>query len=475
MDSQSLNLSQQQRQLQTLSPQQVRYFKMLEMSQAQVEDEIKRAIDENPALEMAPSDKIPDDDTSSDSNRFDETAEEMQLADYANDDEIPSYRLEANNTSKDDTHYEPEAVEETMSLSETVISQARIKKLDDHLIAAIAYVAGNLDNNGYITRSVTEMANDMAIVTGSDFPESLVADALCEIRKLDPPGIGAHDLRDCLLLQLRRRKPQPTVNNAIEIIDSYFDLFSKKHYDRLASAMNIDRKDLQAAIELIKTLNPKPGGEIEGNDANDRLRHITPDFAVEVDGQADTITVSHLGNIPELQVEATFAANGSDRDSDIFIKRQREEAIGFISIINLRKLTLFRVINAIVKCQHDFFMTGDETMLRPMVLRDISEATGYDTSVVSRATQGKYILTPWGTFPLKFFFNERFNDSDDTSSRKISAAIKSIISNENPESPLTDEAVVKLLAEKGYSVARRTVAKYRENLGIPVARLRRDI
>lgn len=467
----TLSLNQQQRQQQTLSPQQVRYFRMLEMNQTQAEEELKHALDENPALEIA--DTSPSENGEND---FNETAEEMQLADYAGEDDIPTYQLRANNRSADDSDWHPEAIEEAPTLFDIIVEQARMLGLDDDRLAALIFVAGNLDNNGYLTRSTSDMAADMTMVTGREISQTEINEALTKLRTLDPAGIGASDLRQCLLLQLRRKKPTPDIEMAIEVIAHNFDLFSHKHYDRLASAVGIDRERLRRVLDIIRSLNPKPGSEVESVQAADRLSHITPDFAVETDGESLTVTL--LNAAPELRVEATFAADddgNSSSSADAFIRRQRDEALGFISILKLRQQTLFRVMNAIARFQQKFFLTGDEAKLRPMVLKDISQSTGYDTSVVSRATQGKYVLTPWGIFSLKFFFNERFNDSDDTSSREIIAALREIVEGEDRRHPLNDDAVAEQLSRRGFKVARRTVAKYREQAGIPVARLRREL
>lgn len=475
MSRQSINLTQQQRQLQTLSPLQIRYFKMLEMTQVQAEEEVKRALDENPALEVAHDDEsnLP---SATDDGGFNETSEQMQLADYRGEDDIPFYRYEANNHSADDQKYIPEAVEESQTLFDILVAQVREQSLDPRLEAAVEFVAGNLDDNGYLSRSVSQMADDMAIVAGHDVSEALISEALAVVRSLDPAGVGASDLRDCLLLQLRRRRTTPQVKLAIEIVAHYFDLFSKKHFDRLSHSLGVELSDLREAVDEIKTLNPKPGGDVVAVGPDERMRHITPDFIVDTDSDMETVTVTLANRIPELQLEATFAADKSGDDGvERFIRRQRDEANGFISILKMRQQTLIAVMSAIVAHQKKFFLTGDEAMLRPMILKNISESTGYDASVVSRATSGKYVLTPWGIFPLKFFFNERFNDSDETSSREIISAIRAIIDGEDRSDPLTDEAVVGKLRAMGYEVARRTVAKYREQLGLPVARLRREI
>ena len=476
MPRQSLHLSAEQRLQQSLSPQQVRYFRMLEMSEARVEDEVRRELDENPALEVAAaseSDQQPE--------SFGETAEEMQLADYRTEDDIPAYRFEARNHSADDRHYEPVAVESEGSLLDSLRSQLSLTGLSDTDMAIGNYIIGNIDDNGYLTRTPDVMADDIAMATGADISPADVRRVLDIVRRFDPPGVGAIDLRECLLLQLRRKAATPETDAAREIVAHYFDLFSKKHYDRIMSATGIGLNTLRAAVGIIRTLNPKPGGDIGADPAADRLRQITPDFAVDVDPDGN-ITVSLLSNIPDLAIERTFAADapvdaGRRRTdaADAFIRRQRDEAQGFIRILQMRSETLMRVMTAIASIQSRFFLSGNEADMRPMILRDVSAVTGDDPSVVSRATAGKYVSTPWGIFPLKHFFNERFSaDAPETSSRGILAALKTLIDNEDRSHPLSDDALSRRLASRGFSVARRTVTKYRELLGFPVARLRRE-
>ncbi len=267
-------------------------------------------------------------------------------------------------------------------------------------------------------------------------------------------------------------------------MEHYFDIFSLRHYDRLLNMLDVSKEQLQRGIDVIKGLDPKPGSHLGGSDDEDRSRHIIPDFNVEVDD--DTVTLSLLNNIPDLAIEESFISDGKEfinapssrrnDDAELFIKRKREEAYDFIELLRLRQETLYKVMSAIVKWQHDFFMTEDESKLRPMILKDIAKMTGYDLSVISRATAGKYVATSGGVYPLKFFFNERVGDGEEeTSSREILLAIKEIISNEDRSHPLNDDAIMKILHKNGYDIARRTVAKYRERLNIPVARLRKEI
>lgn len=472
----ALNLTIEQKLQQRLTPLQVQFVRMLEMTGPEVEEEIRRVVDENPALEVVNNEL---EDISSE-NLFNESAEEMQRADYGSEDDIPNYRLEARNYSADDKYFEPIAVATSDTLIESLTSQLSELDLTPTQQAIAQYIIGNLDDNGYITRNLSNIADDIEVYTGLYVSNDEMRNMLLKVQSLDPAGIAAVDLRECLLLQLRRRKKTEINDIAIEIIADYFDLFSKKHFDRLKSLLNISTEQLQDAFSLIKSLNPKPGGILDGV-SDDRSRHIVPDFQVEIIG--DNLSLTLLNNIPELQIEQSFSTNNSEqistrqqREAQVFIKQKRDEATGFISIIKKRQETLYNIMLAILKIQRDFFINeDDEALIRPMILNDVKAITGYDLSVISRATAGKYVTTQYGTYPLKLFFNERPKDDDDISSHEILAALKDIIANEDKQHPLSDETITSLLKEKKYDIARRTVAKYREKLGIPVARLRKEM
>lgn len=460
---------------------QVQFVRMLEMTGPEVEEEVRRAVDENPALEVAEQDReqLPSNEDGDDS--YNESAEEMRLADYPNEDETPSYRLEARNHSADDEYYEPVAVASGDSLIDALTAQVSEHDLSERDTTIADYIIGSLDDNGYLTRPISAIADDLAIHQGMEVSVEEVRKVLDVIRTFDPAGVGAVDLRDCLLLQLRRKPSSVEVKTAIEIIAHYFDLFSKKHYDKLASALGISAEDLRDAIGQIRTLNPKPGGQVNG-DTDDRTRHIIPDFNVDVDG--DVITLTLLNNIPDLQIEESFkcdtrelpaSTRKGEREAMAFIRQKHDEASSFIKVLKMRQETLYNVMRAIVRLQREFFLTDDESRLKPMILKDVAALTGYDLSVISRATAGKYVTTARGIYPLKFFFNERPKEDEDTSSHEILATIKDIISGESKDKPLSDEAITSMLTGKGYDIARRTVAKYREKLGFPVARLRKEL
>lgn len=474
----TLQQQQELKQLQRLTPMQVQFVRMLEMTGPELEGEVNRALDEMPALEIAENQGV-----TSDNDGFNETAEQVQLADYGNDDDIPSYMLDAHNRSVNDTYYTPVAVNDELTLAEDLTRQLSELPLSPRQLTIANYIIGNLDSNGYLKRTPEAIADDITFTESVETEAAEVSKVIDIIRTLDPAGVGAVDLRDCLLLQLNRRQPTVEVITAREIITHYFDLFSKKHFDRLADLLGIDTERLTAAVDIISRLNPKPGNQLNDSAIEHSGRQIVPELQVEIDSD-NNLTVSLLNNIPDLALSRSFSldtpvsATLTQRqrtDAATFIRTRRDEAQAFIKTLQMRQSTLLNVMTAIASLQRDFFLTGDETRLHPMILKDVAAVTGYDLSVISRATASKYVLAPSGIYPLKFFFNERPKADDDVTSHQIIDAIKTIISQEDKRSPLPDETIAAMLSEKGFNIARRTVAKYRERLGLPVARLRKTI
>ncbi|MEZ3559343.1 MAG: RNA polymerase factor sigma-54 [Duncaniella sp.] len=478
----SLSQSLEQRLQLRLSPMQMRLVRMLEMTEPEIEEEVRREVDDNPALEVVDTPAAGEEPAEA----YGESAEQMQLADYRDEDDIPPYRLEANNRSADDVRFEPVAVAAGESLMESLMSQLAETDLSQRQLAIARYIVGNIDDNGYMTRTLPQIDDDLAIDAGIEVDMAEIKDIFARIRSLDPAGVGAYDLRDCLSLQLRRMPDSEAVRTAREIVDNYFDVFSLRHFDRLASLLGISRESLREADEVIRSLDPKPASRFGESDADDRARHIVPDFYIEVD-RNDRITVSMPGNMPELAIERSFDVDDErsvadtgetsmrKREALSFISSKRRDASDFIELLRLRRVTLMKVMEAIARWQREFFLSEDESRLRPMVLKDIAGAIGMDISVVSRATAGKYVATQGGVYPLKFFFNERVSEDEDASSREILSALRVLIQKEAPSSPLSDDALTARLTEMGYNIARRTVAKYRERLGIPVARLRKKL
>lgn len=469
----SLSLSQ----LQTLSPLQMQFVHVLEMTGPELEDEVRRVLDENPALEVADSDDFTAD--RHDEEQFNETPDQLQLADYRSEDDIPHYRLEARNYSPDSPYYEPVAVAGE-TLIDSLQAQLAEHNLSDTDRLVASFVIGSIDPNGYMTRSVAELANDLAFQEGVDVDVEDVRRVWQIVRSLEPAGIAAVDLRDCLLLQLRRLPDadSPAVQLAVSMVSDYFDLFSRLRYDKLRSALSATEGELKSALDLIRTLNPKPGSAFASAGDDERLRQISPDFSVECED--GVITVTSLSRVPRLQVEQSFAGdihlpNRMGDSAMRFVRQRRDEAQSFIQVLDMRSSTLYRVMTAIVKLQREFFESGDVMKIRPMILKDVSELTGYDLSVISRATTGKYVATSSGIYPLKYFFNERPMDGAEASAHELMEALKSVIDSENKQHPLSDREITDLMNTKGYGVARRTVTKYREKAGIPVGRLRRKI
>lgn len=469
-----LNLSQQSRLQQRLNPQQVIFGRYLEMTAPEIEDEVRRVVDENPALEVVPEHVEPDE------TGFNETSEQLQMADYSDDDDMPSYGFEMRRNSIDDNAHGYVAVSDQKSMMDALASQLTELDLTDIQQKIAVYIIGNLDDNGYMTRSLADIADDINISEGYDVGIDEMKVVFAKIRSLDPAGIAAVDLRDCLLLQIDRYSKSLTTKIAREIISDWFDLFSKKHFEQLRSHLGIDHEELTKALTFIKGLNPKPGSLLEEVSSDDRLRHIIPDFAVDVDADG-RVTVSLLNNIPELAIEESFrigddmpkARSRRDADAMAFIKRRHDDASAFIGLLEMRAATLLAVMRAIVKLQERFFVTDDKSAIRPMIIKDIAAITGLNISVISRAAAGKYVLTAHGIYPLKMFFNERPKEDADTSSHEILDALAKIIDSEDKSRPLSDEALSAELEAKGYDIARRTVTKYRERLGYPVARLRK--
>lgn len=494
------------KQTQRLTPLQVQFVRMLEMTAPEVEDEVQRALDEMPALEAVDSweddrDNAPDTRTE-DGDDFTETGEQLALADYSGDD-IPEYLAASSHQSEagdytvsagirrrnydDSTNtqffHEQGVAAEGEGLTDRLMAQVAELDLTDTDRKAAEYIVGSIDPNGYMTRSIPAIADDLAINEGIDISASRMSDIWTMVRRFDPPGIAATDLRDCFLLQLRRLPKSVESLTAIEIIRDHFDLFAKKHFRRIASRLEISPEAVDDAVKVISHLDPKPGGGVPDARMEHSLRGITPDFLVEAHDDG-TLTLTSLSRVPQLRVEASFAdepenlrgATPRIEEARAFLKAKRDDARNFIQVVNMRATTLYSVMSAILKIQHRFFITEEDEDIRPMVLKDLAAVTGYDLSTISRATQGKYVATLRGVYPLKKFFNERIREADDTvvTANRVMALIRSAVETEDKSHPLSDRAITARLAAEGLDIARRTVAKYRETLGIPVARLRRD-
>jgi len=476
---------------QKLSPQQIQLMKLLQVPTVELEQRIKQEIEENPALEEG--DDHADDDLPTEEQAIAENEDvgddgenerdDFDLSDYFQDDDTPDYKLSVKNSGPDEEDREMPLAGGT-TFQDNMRSQLALRDIDERTEQLAEHLIGNLDEDGYLRRELEAIVNDLAFSQNVMATREELEKALQEVQALDPAGVAARDLRECLLLQVRRMPHSLEQRIAEEILDKHFEAFSKKHYERILDKLEIDEEALKGAIELIVRLNPKPGNTLRETDKP--VQEIVPDFSVmAIDGQLELSLNSR--NAPELRISRTYrdmmqeyARNKKDKDQREalqFIKQKLDSAKWFIDAIKQRQHTLLVTMEAIMEHQREFFLTGDETKLRPMILKDIAERVGLDISTVSRVANSKYVQTNYGTFLLKFFFSESLSTESGEEGahgegRKI---LKDAIEAEDKRKPLTDDELTALLKEKGYNIARRTVAKYREQLNLPVARLRKEL
>ena len=470
---------------QKLSPQQIQLMKLIQLSTLDLEQKIEAELGENPALETGAEEEIePLDNT----EEYDDTTkidtEEIDIDQYLSDDEIPSYRLYANNQSSDDED-RTIPVSEGISFHQYLFQQVGNLILNEEEIAIAEFLIGSIDDSGYIRRSNEELIDDLAFTQNIMVTQKQLDKVLRSIQSLDPPGVGARSLQECLSLQLSKKsKDRPEVIHAQEIIEKQFDHFSHKHYIKLQERIGISEEELKNALGIIAKLNPKPGGALSNMIQN---THIVPDFILTLEEGKIEVRLNRR-NAPQLHVSQAYKEmlagyqestkkSKSQQEAVLFIKQKLDSAKWFIDAIVQRHQTLYLTINAIVAHQKEYFLSGDERMLRPMILKDIADAIGMDISTVSRVANSKYIETPYGVKLLKTFFSEglKNEEGEDVSSIEIKTILENLIGGENKKKPLTDQALSLALKEKGYIVARRTVAKYREQLDIPVARMRKEL
>jgi RNA polymerase sigma-54 factor len=486
-----LNQRLQQKLLQKLSPQQIQMIKLLEVPTLQIEQRIKKELEENPALEEGTEDEdVPPSEEDGDEEEFEEKDkdnDEFTLDDYIEEDDIPEYRLQANNYSKDDDKRSEIPFAGSSSFQEHIESQLALRDLTEKQKTLGEYIIGNIDEDGYLRRELANIVDDLAFLQNVTTTEEELEDVLKIIQDLDPAGVGARTLRECLMLQLEKKDhSQPALKLAYSIIRDHFEEFTKRHYDKIIGRLNISEKELKAAIDEVLKLNPKPGGIF--NDPFTRISQpIIPDFILELTEDGFDLHLNSR-NLPELRLSSAYNEMLRDytrekgnkkemKDAVQFVKQKIDSARWFIDAIKQRQNTLLLTMNAILEYQKEYFIDGDETKLKPMILKDVAEMTGLDISTVSRVANSKYIQTHFGIFPLKFFFSEglQTDSGEEVSTREIKRILQDCIDNEKKRKPLTDERLTEILQEKGYQIARRTVAKYREQLNIPVARLRREI
>ncbi len=478
-------LTQEQKLTQRLSPLQLQLVPLLQMNGLEIEEKIRSELDDNPALEVN-EDAIDNSlNKDEDGETFKETADDIQQADYRDEDDIPYYRTNISNHSADDETRDAIIISES-SLVDYLMEQIHERNLSETQMKIAEYIIGNIDDNGYLSRSLLAITDDLVFQTGIDVTEEEVKAVLLVVQELDPAGVGATDLRDCLLIQLRRKKENEVSKLSYRVVKELFDEFSKKHYDKIMSVLNINDDMMKDIISDIRTLTPKPGNSITGVADDSHAQQIIPDFNVEVEGNNIMLTI--LNNIPELQISESYSTiynafakhkptSRQDAETIAAVKLKYEKANDFIKVLRQRQETLFRTMRSITLRQREFFISGDETKIKPMILKDVAEDTGYDLSVISRATVNKYVNTQWGVFPLKYFFNEglQHERGEEVSTREILTILKSVIEGENKLRPYSDEQLCGIMKKRGYEIARRTIAKYREKLSIPVARLRKEI
>lgn len=478
-------LTQEQKLTQRLSPLQLQLVPLLQMNSLEIEEKVRSELDDNPALEVNEEITAENLNKDEDGETFNETAEDIQQADYRDEDDIPYYRTNISNRSADDETPNAIIISES-SLVDYLMEQIHERNLNETQMKIAEYIIGNIDDNGYLSRSLLAITDDLVFQTGIDVPEEEVESMLHVVQELDPAGVGALDLQNCLILQLKRKQKNPISKLSCRVIEELFDEFSKKHYDKIMSALNINDETMKEIITDIRTLTPKPGNTITGIADESHAQQIIPDFNVEIDGENIMLTL--LNNIPELQIAESYStiynnftkhrpSSRKEIELATAVKLKYEKASDFIKVLRQRQETLFRTMRCITIRQRDFFLSGDESKIRPMILKDIADDTGYDLSVISRATVNKYVTTQWGVFPLKYFFNEglQHESGEEVSSREILTILKTVINEENKSRPYSDEQLCSIMKKKGYEIARRTIAKYREKLSIPVARLRKEI
>ncbi|TKG93425.1 RNA polymerase sigma-54 factor [Puteibacter caeruleilacunae] len=482
-------LSLQQKLLQKLSPQQIQVIKLLEIPTMQLEQRIKKELEENPVLEIAGDgpETLQEGEAQELKSNEDADKEEFSVEDYLNDEDIPSYKLNAQNYSKDDKFTDiPFSV--GSSFHEFLHEQLGLLPLNEEEQLLAEYIIGNIDEDGYLRRELESIVDDVAFAHNVEAADEEMYQLLWEIQDFDPPGVGARNLRECLLLQIKRRdKKRASVVTATKILKDTFDEFTKKHYKKIISKFSLTEEELKDAINEILKLNPKPGSAYS-NPLNKANQQIIPDFLLDLEEGELRLTLNQR-NVPDLHINDDYLGmlksykdnkktqSKTQKDAVTFVKQKIDSAKWFIDAIRQRQHTLLLTMSEIINLQKEYFMEGDEAKLKPMILKDIADRTGLDVSTISRVSNSKYIQTHFGIYPVKYFFSEGMqkDTGEEVSTREIKKILQECINGEDKRKPLTDEQLAKILKEKSYPIARRTVAKYREQLDIPVARLRKEL
>lgn len=491
--------TQAQQQIQTLSPQQILVVKLLELPAVELEDRVRAELLENPALEEGKETTAGEDYNESAPQEDNQSPEDGgntdydSLSDYLTEDDIPDYKLQENNRSRDDDKAEEIPFSDSTSFYETLKEQLGEQELTPRQRELAEYLIGSLDDDGLLRKPLDSISDELAIYSGIDASPKELEEVLHIIQDFDPPGLGARNLQECLLIQIRRKMQQrrdghadPLLKTEERIVQDCYDEFTRKHWDKIQQKLDIDKDTAERAIREICRLNPRPGASM-GETIGKNMQQIVPDFIVET---ADDGTISltlNNRNVPELRMNRDFTtlleehtknkANQTkeSREALMFLKQKVDAAQGFIDAVKQRQNTLMKTMQAIIDLQRPFFQEGDESLLRPMILKDVAERTGLDISTISRVSNSKYVQTNYGIYPLKFFFSDGYvtEDGEEMSVREIRKILKECIDGEDKTKPYTDDELTEILKEKGYPIARRTVAKYRQQMNIPVARLRK--
>ncbi|MDR2423664.1 MAG: RNA polymerase factor sigma-54 [Prevotellaceae bacterium] len=477
-----LKQSLQQKQLQKLSPLQIQTIKLIELPLIQMEERIKKELEENPVLEE--DTRLEDNETDGNEGENDEFSLEDYIGEGEADDGIPSYKLTTNNGSKTDNYQEYSTMANYTSLHQMLEEQLTVQYLNkrEHILGS--FIIGSIDSDGYLRRSLESITDDIAFKMGIEVSVDELAEILAVINTFDPSGVGARDLRECLIIQLKQKTQTRYVKMARFILTECFDDFSKKHYQKLTLKLNIDDETLKEVLKEILRLNPKPGSIYETL-YTEQSQQIIPDFILETKNGEQELSLN-TNILPSLKISKNYSdiiedyhaksdLTPEDKETLNFIRQKIDSAKWFIEAIRQRHHTMMRTMKAIIEFQHEYFKDGDETCLRPMILKDISTMTGYDIATISRVANSKYIQCDWGLFSLRYFFSNGIQtDTGEVSIREVKKIILEHIENEDKNAPMTDEELTQILQENGFNIARRTVAKYREKMNIPVARMRRE-
>ena len=472
---------------QKLSPLQIQTIKLIEMPVQALEQHVREVLNDNPVIDDTPQgggdDDQPRDVSISEVEEHEQSGGSLEENYGSHDDDIPSYNLHVNNWGKDERpEYNTFSVKQ--SFTQSLLEQLGYRNLTEHQRTVATFIIGSLDDDGYLRRDIESLVDDLAFRAGVESSAEEVEKLLKIIQEFEPSGVGARDLQECLLLQLEDKKRTPSVENAIRVVREQFDSFKNRHFQKIMSRLHLSEEEMKGVLDEIRRLNPSPGGQIDDS-YNDQAQQVVPDFRLDYENGQLILSMPRF-SIPELRINRKYSEimetgrvsqSKADREAATFVKQKIDSAKWFIEALRQRQNTLSSTMQAIIDYQHDYFVDGDESSLRPMVLKDIAEITGFDISTISRVVNSKWIETHFGIFPLKYFFSEGLEnkEGEEVSTREIKKALREMVDGEDKHNPLTDDELVDGLAAKGYKVARRTIAKYRALLDIPKARLRREL